>query len=311
MSRRRGPGEGSVYFDDDSELWVGVLTLPADGTGRRRRKYVRAKRKQEVLAKLDALRTEVAKGRPLPDKRRTTADYLRWWYSEVLPGSVKESTAEGYIWIIEKYIIPAVGQYRLANLSPAHVHSMLRAMEKRGLSPRTRRLTRSILRRTLTTAERYEYVSRNAASLTDPPKVGSSKLDDALTAQEARAVLDAASGDRFAALAEVVLALGPRKGEALALRWDNIDFDAGTITIEGTLKNRKGGGWYVDTPKTRQSARVLPMIDSVHEALLDRQRIQAGERSSAGEDWQEHGFVFTTATAHRSACGTRTAGGDD
>jgi len=294
MSRRRGKGEGAVYFDETKQLWVGAFQLPPDESGRRRRKYVRAKRKQDALAKLDQAKRDAAAGQPLPDQRRITAEYLRWWCAEVLPGTVKESTARDYVWLIETYIIPAIGRHPLAQLSPEHVHSMLRAMEKRGLSPRTRRLTRSILRRTLTTAERFGYVQRNVASLTEPPKIGSTRLDDALTAEEARAVLDAAAGDRFAALAAIVLALGLRKGEALALRWEDVDVDEGTITIRGTLKSRKGGGWYVDTPKTSRSERVLPLIDSVREALIERRAIQADERSAAGDGWQDHGFVFTT-----------------
>ncbi len=294
MSRRRGHGEGAVYFDEAKRLWVGAFQLPPDESGRRRRKYVRAKRKQDLLAKLEQARREAASGQPVPDQRRTTSEYLRWWCAEVLPGTVKESTAQDYVWLIEAYIIPAIGRHPLAQLSPEHVHSMLRAMEKRGLSPRTRRLTRSILRRTLTTAERYGYVQRNVASLTDPPKIGSTRLDDALTAEEARAVLDAAAGDRFAALAEVVLALGLRKGEALALCWEDVDFDEGTITVRGTLKSKKGGGWYVDTPKTSRSERVLPLVGSVRRALTGRRAIQEEERSSAGDSWQEYGFVFTT-----------------
>jgi integrase len=296
MTRRRGRGEGSFYFDDAKELWVGVVDLPPDGTGRRRRKYVRAKKKQDVVTRVDAIKSDLAKGQVIPDERRTTADYLRWWYREVLPGSVKDSTAQGYIWILETYVIPAVGQHRLAKLTPDHVHAMLRAMEQRGLSPRTRRLTRTVLRRALTSAERFGHVTRNVASLTEPPKVGSTKLDDALTLDQAKAVLEAAKDDRFAAMAEIVLALGLRKGEVLALRWADIDFEHGTLTVNGTMKSRRGGGWYVDAPKTKRSERVLPLVDRVRDALAGRRVIQDDERLRSGADWHDHGFVFTTRT---------------
>jgi integrase len=296
MTRRRGRGEGSFYFDDAKELWVGVVDLPPDGTGRRRRKYVRAKKKQDVVTRVDAIKSDLAKGQVIPDERRTTADYLRWWYREVLPGSVKDSTAQGYIWILETYVIPAVGQHRLAKLTPDHVHAMLLAMEQRGLSPRTRRLTRTVLRRALTSAERFGHVTRNVASLTEPPKVGSTKLDDALTLDQAKAVLEAAKDDRFAAMAEIVLALGLRKGEVLALRWADIDFEHGTLTVNGTMKSRRGGGWYVDAPKTKRSERVLPLVDRVRDALAGRRVIQDDERLRSGADWHDHGFVFTTRT---------------
>jgi integrase len=155
-----------------------------------------------VVAKVASIKADLVKGRVLPDERRTTSDYLRWWYREVLPGTVKESTARDYVWVLETYVMPAIGQHRLAKLTPDHVHAMLRAMEDRGLSGGTRRLTRSILRRALTTAERFGHVTRNVASLTEPPKVGSTKLEDSLTLEEAKAVLETAQSDRFAALAE-------------------------------------------------------------------------------------------------------------
>jgi len=294
MTKRRGRGEGSFYYDDTKELWVGVVDLPPDGTGRRRRKYVRAKKKQDVVKRVDTIKSDLAKGQVVPDERRTTADFLRWWCREVLPGSVKESTAQDYIWVLETYVIPAIGRHRLVKLTPDHVHAMLRSMEQRGLSPRTRRLTRTILRRALTTAERFGHVARNVASLTEPPKVGSTKLDDSLTLDQAKAVLEVAQADLFAAMAEIVLALGLRKGEVLALRWDDLDFEHGTITVNGTMKSRKGGGWYVDLPKTKKSERVLPMVSRVQAALSHRRTIQDGERDRAGAEWQEHGFVFTT-----------------
>jgi integrase len=284
-----------VYFDERAGLWVGVVNLPLDEHGRRRRKYARAKRKQDVLAKLDTIRTDLARGMPLPDQRRGTAEYLRWWCFEVLPGTVKESTADGYIWIVERYIIPAIGTRPLAKLTPEHVQSMLRSMEARGLSARTRRQTRSILRRALGTAERYGYVARNVAALTEPPAVGSTKLDDALDADEALAVLEHAATDRLGALAVIVLGLGPRKGEALALRWSDIDYDDELIIVRGSLKRRRGGGWYVDTPKTKHSERVLPLTDDVRVALEQRRSIQDDERAAAGNAWQEHDFIFTSA----------------
>lgn len=294
MTRRRGKGEGSVYFDERKALWVGVVDCGLDASGKRRRKYVRAKKKQEALAKMQKLRSEVEAGLPVPDKTRSTSDYLRWWCQEILPGSVKESTATDYEWVLEKYVIPAVGRRRLVDLRPEDVQAMLRAMEQRGLSPRTAQLTRAILRRALGTAERYGFVSRNVAALTDSPRVDNKRIEDALTADEASAVLKTVAGDRLEALAVVVLNLGLRKGEALALRWDDVAFDEETITVCGTLKNPKGGGWRIDTPKSRTSKRVLPLTPAVLHALQAHHERQVHEREATITEWTDHGFVFAT-----------------
>jgi len=86
------------------------------------------------------------------------------------------------------------------------------------VSPRTRQYARAVLRRALRWAEQNGLVVRNVAALVDGPKSSGTKLDDDLTAQRARHVIDAAIGHRLVALALVVLRLGLRKGEALALR---------------------------------------------------------------------------------------------
>jgi integrase len=169
-----------------------------------------------------------------------SVQHLDWWGMNVLPGSVKESTVDDSRYIIATYVTPHVGRHRLAKLTPEHVLAMMRALEEAGYSSRTRQYARAVLRRALRWAEQTGLVARNAAALVDGPKKSCTKLDDTLTAAEARAVLNATTGNRLGALAVLVLSLGLRKGEALALRWPDIDLDAGELIVRGTLKRRKG-----------------------------------------------------------------------
>ncbi len=291
---RRGAGEGSIYRQADG-LWAATIELPRDPrTGRRRRKVVRAKTKRSALDRRDSVRATLTLGLPVPDGRTTTEAYLHGWLSDILPGTVRESTATGYGWLMRRYVIPAVGGIVLSALSPADVNQMLRHMEAEGLSSRTRRQVRTVLRRALRDAERWGYVARNVAALVDAPPADGMQIEDALTADEARALLGAARGDRLEALAELVLAIGLRKGEAMALLWTNTDLDHGTVTVSGTLK-RVRGGWHVDRPKTTAGTRTVPLPGRVAAALREHRRQQVSERLAAGPDWQDHGFVFTTS----------------
>jgi integrase len=144
--------------------------------------------------------------------------------------------------------------------------------------------------------EQHGLVIRNVAALVDGPRKSGTKLDDTLDAAGAHAVIEAAAGDRLEALAVLVLRLGLRKGEALALRWGDIDVDAGTLTVRGTLKRRKGGGLYVDTTLTAAGLRELPLVASTAEALREHRRRQAAERLALGPLRVDTGHVFTTAT---------------
>jgi integrase len=288
---RRGAGEGAIYQEPNG-LWASSVEVGFSPDGKRLRRKVRGRTKAIVVEKLNKLRSDVEAGTPVVDNRRTTEDYLRWWLADVLPSTVKESTAEGYTWILEHYVIPHIGRVPLSKLTPQHVHRMLRRLEEDGKSPRSRQYARAVLRRALSYADRWDLVSRNAAALVEGPKVGGSKLDDTLTAAQAAAVISAAEGDRLEALAVIVLRLGLRKGEALGLRWEAIDFDQAELTIHGTLKRRPGGGLVLDTPKTRASGRTLPLPPGCVTALQAHRQHQAEELEIVGVT--DNPWVFTT-----------------
>jgi integrase len=99
-----------------------------------------------------------------------------------------------------------------------------------GLSPRTVAYIRTVLRIALNRALKWGLVARNVAALTDPPRQERTERQP-LTPEQARTFLKAVEGDRLEALYRVGLALGLRLGEALGLRWEDVDLDTGTLRI--------------------------------------------------------------------------------
>jgi hypothetical protein len=120
--------------------------------------------------------------------------------------------------------------------------------------------------------------------MVDPPRRTGVKLDDALDAEEASAVLAAAKGDRLEALAVLVLAVGVRQGEALASRWDEIDLDAGTLRVTKA--------------KTDAGVRTVALPAFVVSALRSHRRRQAEARVAAFE-WDDTGLVFPSTIGTR------------
>ena len=281
MDERRGRGSGSVYRDKRSGGWAGVIDLGLVD-GKRVRRYARAKTKTALVAKMEALRNPQRS--PDPVQEVTTAAWLAWWADNVLPGSIKANTESQYRQVVRDWINPYIGEVPLGELRPEHVVAMMRALEGKGLSPTTVKMARTVLRRALTHAERFERVTRNAAALTDAPKRTGSRTDDALHADEAGRVLAAARGDRLEALAVVVLAVGVRQAEALDLRWDDIDLDTSSATIHGT--------------KTTASDRQVALPGLAEEALRRHRAAQAVERMAATY-WHDPGLVFTTSIGTR------------
>jgi integrase len=292
MASRRGHGEGSIHKRNDGR-WCGVVDLGWEN-GKRKRKYVYGETRRAVAEKMVAAQRAKDQGLPLPDERRTTGQYLEWWIAEVVPGTVKARTAEGYAGIVNRYLVPQLGTVRLTRLGPEHVQEMMRALEERGLSPRTRQYARAVLRRALGHAERWGIVVRNAAALVDSPKLPPPRTDDALDIADAKALLTAAHGDRLEALVTLALSVGLRKGEALGLKWDAVDLDAGFLRVAASLDRVRGKGLVLSEPKTARSRRAIPLPEACAEALRGHRFRQIGERLRAGDSWQDDGFVFTT-----------------
>jgi len=102
---------------------------------------------------------------------------------------------------------------------------------------------------------------------------------------DATGLLEAVRGDRLEALFTVALALGLRQGEALGLRWPDIDLEAGTLSVQRSLQ-RVNGEWLSPEPKTTRSRRTVPLPGPVTVALREHRARQLVERLRLGAAWQ-------------------------
>lgn len=161
------------------------------------------------------------------------------------------------------------------------------------LSPRTVQYIYAVLRRALGQALKWNLVARNVATLVDPPRVRRPEVQP-LSPEEARQLLTKVEGDRLAALYSVALALGLRQGEALGLRWRDVDLEAGTLAIRNALQRVDGKLQFVD-PKTSKSRRTVALPEVAVAALRTHRVRQYQERLVAGTRWHDTGLVFTTS----------------
>ena len=291
MGRRRGPGEGSIYRRQDG-LWVGAINLGWEA-GRRRRKVVYGKTRGEAAKKARQALYAHEKGIPTAAGReQTVRAFLDSWLSDTLPGTVAISTLESYKDNVRLHIIPILGHIRLTKLSPADVQRLLARKLADGLSARTVIYLRAILRRALGQAERWGLVSRNVATLVDPPRVPDPDQVP-FTPEEARRLLNAARGDRLEALYVLAIAVGLRKGEVCALRWEDLDLDAATLRVVRTYQRGTSGARFVE-PKTPRSRRTIELPALCVEALRTHKARQATERLVAGPRWDDQSLVFTS-----------------
>ena len=145
----------------------------------------------------------------------------------------------------------------------------------------------------LNQAIKWGLVYRNAAALTDPPRVDRLEVQP-IDSQQARAFLNAIKGDGLEAFFTVALSLGLRRGEALGLRWQDVDFENHTVRICQQLQ-RVEKKLVLSEPKTKSSRRLLSLPDSLAAKLRDHRKRQLEQKLAAGAKWIESGLVFTTS----------------
>lgn len=207
--------------------------------GKRRRKYVYAKSEAEAIRKRDDLRRRHDLGENLAAQPRTLSDWLDEWMAMKAQEGPRASTLRGYRWLIESHIRPALGKVALSKLTPTMIRRVLSAKADAGLSATTVRHIHGMIRNVLGDAMREELLHRNPALAVRAPSVRQQERR-ALTVEEARRLIGTIRGDRLEALWVCALTVGLRRGELLGLRWCDVDFSAGTLTVRQTLL-RAGG----------------------------------------------------------------------
>lgn len=276
---RRPKGTGSIWKGPKG--WIAQLELGVVD-GRRVRRRFSGRTKAEVSKRLETARRSLSDGVLAPE-RLTVGTFLSQWLREI---DVRPKTLAGYESIVRTGLKPHLGTIKLAELTVADVEGYLR--RRKDLRALTRHHHLAALRAALKHAARRGLLARNVASLARAPRVRKTPIRP-MTGEEARTLLAGGS-----ALYRVALATGLRQGELLGLRWSDVDFDGGSVTVRKTL-HRRGGEYFLDDPKTAESQDSVPLLAGSLAALKEHRRSQAADRLAAGPGWIDNDLVFTTA----------------
>lgn len=286
---RRTIGDGGLYQIADGR-WRASLDLGYQN-GKRVRKTWTCDTRAEAAAKLKAAVRLRDEGVAQPNDRLSVAAFLARWLRDAAEPTLKPSAFLQYERVVRVHLVPAFGSKPLAKLSPLDLQRLYREKLAVGMAPASVLYIHRIVHRALGQAERWRLVPRSVADMVDPPRVARSQVG-AFTVEQARAFIDAVEGDRLEALYLVALAAGLRRGEVLALRWEDINLDAGSLAVRRSLSKVKGG-WAVAEPKTASSRRVVKLPAFAVEALRVHRTRQREERVGA-MIWADPGLVFTT-----------------
>lgn len=285
---RKHPGTHAVR-------WQGIVKYPdPDRPGVWKQRSATFGRRAEAQAWVDATLAEHwARPDYRPPSEETFADYMGRWLRDVAALRVRASTLESHR-AMGKHAVAAFGSKPLADLRPGDMQALYAALIASGRATTTVRYVHAVVRRALQDAVEMGLLASNPADRAKRPRVVKKEIVPP-TPEQARAFLVHVDGDRLRGLWHFLALTGCRRGEALGLRWDDIDLDARTASIRRTLAGT-GSHRRMQEPKTTSSRRTLALSTALVDALRQHRKQQLLERIAAGPEWRDTGCVFTTRT---------------
>jgi integrase len=290
----RPPGSGRWRVT----LYVGEVE---DKDGRTKRRYlsrtVKGTKRDAELVLAELLKAREM-GDTTVDAKTRLSDFAATWLDTLTTNAtVRPRTAADYRSILNRYVLPTLGRYRIGRLQPTHLRRLYGELRERGLAARTVRQAHEVVRNLLNAAVRDGIIARNPATLAanvlpkeerrEPTTIERDKLV---------AFLDAAETAAEGPLWTVLLLTGLRPSEALALRWSDIDLEGRRLRVQRVLVERAGVAHAFAPPKSQTSRRTVPLAARVVAALRAQRKAQATARLFAGEKWKDQGLVFTNTT---------------
>lgn len=312
--RTRQPnGRSSIYQGKDGK-WHGRVTVGIRDDGKPDRRHVERKTRAAVTAAVRELEKQRDSGAVRKAGRAWTVEaWLTHWVETIAPLAVNENTMVGYGVAVRKHLIPALGGHRLDKLGPEHIERFYGRMQTDGRRAGTIHQIHRTFRTALNEAVRRGHLTRNPVLLAKAPRLSEEEIEP-YTVDEVKRLLVAADKRRNAARWAVALALGLRQGEALGLKWADVDRERGVLMVRRSRRRpryahgcgdpcgRKAGYCPQRTrtnpetadTKSRAGRRVVGLPAQLADLLTAHQGKQEAERLQAGGKWADEGWLFAT-----------------
>lgn len=270
--RRRGKASWELKFDAGRD--------PA--SGRRVTKFRSFKgTKRQAEIELARLITGAATGDVIDPSKTTVAEFLERWQRDWAAGNVSPKTLERYAELLRLHVLPAIGSTVLQKLRPAALAELYGKLQRdSGLAARTVGHVHRALHRALGHAAQWGLTGQNVAALVSPPRVQAAEIT-IVRADDIAGLLKRLRGRSIYPVASLAIATGMRRGELLALRWQDVDFDGARLRVEQSLESTKAGLRF-KTPKTRHGRRTITLPAAVVSDLRTAWKAAQEQRLALG-----------------------------
>jgi integrase len=263
---------------------------------RRREWHSGFKTKGEANKVLSALLGEIDKGIHVAPSTLTVREFAETqWLRSLETSNLRESTCEMYRRSVRSYVLPHLGTLKLRDVSPARVAAWLETLKAAGVGERTTEVAGITAGKLFKSAFDRELISRNPcdnAAVREARPHPTAKAPTVWSPEETRRFLDSQREDRLFALWRLAVTTGLRRGEISALRWSDVDLDAGALRVSHTFAV-VGYRVVESEPKTEKSRRTIGLDPATVAALKAHRVAQAEEMLAIGRRPAKDGYVFT------------------
>jgi integrase len=239
---------------------------------------------------LTALLAEADKGLVSTD-RSTLAEFLERWLREYARSKVAATTYKRYEELVRIHIVPRIGSIRMGKLDAHHLQNVYEAVEATNCA-RTALKVHRLMFQVLKYAMRWRVVQSNVAALVDPPKA-TAHVPFVPAAGDIQRVLAVSQNTRIQALVHLAMMTGLRQGELLGLQWHDVDFENRILYVQRSAQWLPREGTSFKPPKTRRSARAVPLTNDTIMKLRGHRIDQAEARLKRGRRWKDQDLVFS------------------
>ena len=244
------------------------------------------------LAKAKLLKLPQAQSSLSGNSKLEVEEFLLHWLDETHRHQIAHSTYRRYRSLAVHHINPFLGRQELKKLNSQMITDLLVHMRSAGQSVRSQQQARALLAVALSEAENTYLISMNPVRKVRNPQ-GLGKVLTPLRIEEVQRLLKTYQGTFLSARLHISLICGLRQGEALGLRWQDINFDSGTLTVSSQIQKINGEATFTRL-KTNRSYRTLVLTDETLESLRIHKDLISKWQTYCGDKWINLNLVFPT-----------------
>ncbi|MGM9572377.1 MAG: tyrosine recombinase XerC [bacterium] len=283
--------------------WRLMVSAGYDENGKRIRhtKTITAKNEQEASKELARFVTEM-EDNPVKGRKLKIASFIDLWL-EYQKSAWTPKTHSVYSDYLKRYVTPTLGHKYLQDVKPPHLlqlYSMLQeeGISKRGngkLSLKTIEFIHVMIYSMFKSAVQWQYIAANPAGRVHPPKAKSkeSKFYSTHEVQQLLSCLKKDNNLKYIFLVQLTLATGMRRGELVALEWDDFNMEEGIVDINKSTAAISGVGNVTGKPKTKSSIRKVSVPETIIQLAKKYKASKLKDKLACKDKWLNSPCVFT------------------